>query len=48
VGGQYTFQEQGKGIYFKDKTNELEPNSNNKNIRDLYRDINKFKECYHP
>jgi hypothetical protein len=28
------------------KINELETNSKNKNIRDLYRGINEFKKCY--
>jgi hypothetical protein len=32
----------------KDKINELESNSKNKNIRDLYRGINKFKKSYQP
>jgi hypothetical protein len=32
----------------KDKINELEPNSKNKNIRDLYRGINEFKKGYQP
>jgi hypothetical protein len=32
----------------KDKINELESNSNNKNIRDLYRGINEFKMGYQP
>jgi hypothetical protein len=32
----------------KDKLNELESNSMNKNIRDLYRGINKFKKGYQP
>jgi hypothetical protein len=30
--------------YLKDKINELVSNSKNKNIRDLYRGINEFKE----
>jgi hypothetical protein len=34
--------------YLKVKINELEPNSKNKNIRDLYRDINGFKKGYQP
>jgi hypothetical protein len=34
-----------KKEYLKDKINELATNSKNKNIRDLYRGINKFKEC---
>jgi hypothetical protein len=32
----------------KDKINELESNSENKNIRDLYRGINEFKKGYQP
>jgi hypothetical protein len=32
-----------KREYLKDKINELESNSKNKNIRDLYRGINEFK-----
>jgi hypothetical protein len=32
----------------KDKINELETNSKNKNIRDMYRDINEFKKGYQP
>jgi hypothetical protein len=31
-----------------DKINELESNSKNKNIRDLYRGINEFKKGYQP
>jgi hypothetical protein len=34
--------------YLKDKINELESSSKNKNIRDLYRGINKFKKSYQP
>jgi hypothetical protein len=37
-----------KGEYLKDKINELESNSKNKNIRDLYRGINEFKKDYQP
>jgi hypothetical protein len=37
-----------KREYLKDKINELEPNSKNKNIRDLYRSINEFKKGYQP
>jgi hypothetical protein len=37
-----------KREYLKDKINELESNSKNKNIRDLYRDVNKFKKGYQP
>jgi hypothetical protein len=33
-----------KREYLKDKINELESNSKNKNIRDLYRGINEFKK----
>jgi hypothetical protein len=33
-----------KREYLKDKINELETNNKNKNIRDLYRDINEFKK----
>jgi hypothetical protein len=32
----------------KNKINELDTNSKNKNIRDLYRDINEFKKGYQP
>jgi hypothetical protein len=32
----------------KEKINELESNSKNKNIRDLYRGINEFKKGYQP
>jgi hypothetical protein len=32
----------------KDKINELESNSKNKNIRDLYRGITEFKKGYQP
>jgi hypothetical protein len=34
--------------YLKDKINELESNSKNKNIRDLDRGINEFKKGYQP
>jgi hypothetical protein len=34
--------------YLKDKINELESNSKNKNIRDLYRGTNEFKKGYQP
>jgi hypothetical protein len=37
-----------KREYLKDKLNELESNSRNKNIRDLYRSINEFKKGYQP
>jgi hypothetical protein len=37
-----------KREYLKDKINELESNSKNKKIRDLYRGINEFKKCYQP
>jgi hypothetical protein len=35
-----------KREYLKDKINELESNSKNKTIRDLYRGINEFKKGY--
>jgi hypothetical protein len=34
--------------YLKAKINELETNSKNKNIRDLYRGINDFEKRYQP
>jgi hypothetical protein len=34
--------------YLKDKINELESDSNNKNTRDLYRGTNEFKKGYQP
>jgi uncharacterized FlaG/YvyC family protein len=37
-----------KREYLKDKINELESNSKNMNIRDLYRDINEFNKGYEP
>jgi hypothetical protein len=37
-----------KREYLKDKINELESNSENKNIRDLYRGTNEFKKGYQP
>jgi hypothetical protein len=37
-----------KREYLKAKINELETNSNNKNIRDLYRGISDFKRGYQP
>jgi hypothetical protein len=37
-----------KWEYLKDKIKELETNSKNKNIRDLYRGTNKFKRGYQP
>jgi hypothetical protein len=37
-----------KREYLKDKINKLESNSKNKNIRDLYRGMNKFKKGYQP
>jgi hypothetical protein len=33
-----------KREYLKGKINDLETNNKNKNFRDLYRDINKFKK----
>jgi hypothetical protein len=35
-----------KREYLKDKISKLESNSKDKNIRDLYRDINEFKKGY--
>jgi hypothetical protein len=37
-----------KTEYLKDKINALEANSKNKNIRELYKGINKFKKGYQP
>jgi hypothetical protein len=37
-----------KREYLKDKITEVELSSKNKNIRDLYRGITKFKEGYQP
>jgi hypothetical protein len=37
-----------KREYLKYKINELESNSKNKNIRDLYRGITEFKKGYQP
>jgi hypothetical protein len=37
-----------KREYLNNKINELETNSKNKNIRDLYRGINEFKKVYLP
>jgi hypothetical protein len=37
-----------KREYLKNKINELETNSEHKNIRDLYRGINEFKKGYQP
>jgi hypothetical protein len=37
-----------KREYLKEKSNELETNSKNKNIRDLCRGINGFKGGYQP
>jgi hypothetical protein len=34
--------------YLKDKINEIELNSKNKNSRDLYRGITEFKKGYQP
>jgi hypothetical protein len=34
--------------YLKNRINELESNSKNKNIRDLYRGVNEFKKGYKP
>jgi hypothetical protein len=35
-------------MYMKNKINELEINSKNKNIRELYGGIKEFKMCYQP
>jgi hypothetical protein len=43
-----TFRTKKKRKSLKNKSNELETNSKNKNIRDLYRGINKFKKSYQP
>jgi hypothetical protein len=37
-----------KREYLKDKINEIELNSTNKNINDLYRGITEFKKGYQP
>jgi hypothetical protein len=37
-----------KREYLKNKINELESDSKNKNIKELYRGINKFKKGYQP
>jgi hypothetical protein len=37
-----------KREYLKEKINELERNSKNKNIRGLHRGINEFKKAYQP
>jgi hypothetical protein len=37
-----------KREYLKDKINDIELNSKNKNIRDLYRCITEFKKGYQP
>jgi hypothetical protein len=37
-----------KRKHLKNKLNELETNSKNKNIRDLYRGINEFRKGYQP
>jgi hypothetical protein len=37
-----------KRAYMKDKTNTLDINNKNKNITHLYKNINKFKNGYHP
>jgi hypothetical protein len=34
--------------YLKEKINEILMNSKDKNIRELYRDINEFKKFYQP
>jgi len=37
-----------KKEYLKAKIDELENNSSDKNMKDLYRGINDFRECYQP
>jgi hypothetical protein len=37
-----------KRVHLKGKIKELEASNKNKNIRDLYRDINEFKRVYQP
>jgi hypothetical protein len=37
-----------KREYLKDKMNDLATNNKNKNIRDPYRRVNKFKRAYQP
>jgi hypothetical protein len=37
-----------KKEYLKVKIHDLATNSKNKNIRDLYKEINEFKKCYKP
>jgi hypothetical protein len=37
-----------KREYLKEKVNELERNSKNKNIRELYGGINEYKKGYEP
>jgi hypothetical protein len=37
-----------KTEYLKDRINNIESNSRNMNIRELYRDITEFKKCYQP
>jgi hypothetical protein len=45
VGRHFRNKKRG---YFKDKINETETDSKNKNIRGLYRGINEFKKGYQP
>jgi hypothetical protein len=55
-GDNLNYVRRESGIYFRNKKredlkvriNELETNSKNKNIRDLYRGINTFKRAYQP
>jgi hypothetical protein len=37
-----------KRQHLKGKINKVETNNKNKNIRDMYRDINQFKKGYQP
>jgi hypothetical protein len=45
---QQVFMKKKKREYLKEKINELSTKSRNKNIRHLYRVINKFKSGYQP
>jgi hypothetical protein len=38
----------GTKVYLREEINELETNSKNKNIGDLYRDVNEFKQGHQP
>jgi hypothetical protein len=47
-GASRTFRTKKKREYLKNKITELETNSKNKKIRDLYMGINEFKKGYQP